>query len=50
MARSLAPGIPHHVTQRGNRRRQTFFIKEDYHSYSELMSDTKKQSQTQDTK
>jgi putative transposase len=30
MARVVAPGIPHHVTQRGNRRQETFFSVEDY--------------------
>ena len=25
LARVIAPGIPHHVTQRGNRGQQTFF-------------------------
>lgn len=25
IARVIAPGIPHHVAQRGNRRQQTFF-------------------------
>jgi hypothetical protein len=25
MAKAVAPGIPHHVTQRGNRQQQTFF-------------------------
>lgn len=39
MARAVAPGIPHHVTQRGNRRQQTFFNDEDYRSYLELMSE-----------
>ncbi len=39
MARAVAQGIPHHVTQRGNRRRQTFFNDEDYQSYLELMSE-----------
>jgi len=39
MARAVAPGIPHHVTQRGNRRQQTFFNNEDYQSYLELMSE-----------
>ncbi len=29
---------PHHVTQRGNRRQQTFFGKEDYQHYLELIS------------
>lgn len=39
MARAVAPGILHHVTQRGNRRQQTFFNDEDYRSYLELMSE-----------
>ena len=39
IARAVAPGIPHHVTQRGNRRQQTFFCDEDYQSYLELMSE-----------
>ncbi len=38
MARAVAPGMPHHVTQRGNRRQQTFFNDEDYQSYLELMA------------
>ena len=39
IARAVAPGIPHHITQRGNRRQQTFFSDEDYQSYLELMSE-----------
>ena len=39
MARAVAPGIPHHVTQRGNRRQRTFFQEEDYHAYLELMAE-----------
>jgi putative transposase len=30
--------MPHHVTQRGNRRQQMFFGEEDYQHYLELMS------------
>lgn len=30
LARVVAPGIPHHITQRGNRRQETFFCAEDY--------------------
>ncbi len=37
LARVVAPGLPHHITQRGNRRQQTFFCDEDYRSYLELM-------------
>ncbi len=39
IARAVAPGIPHHVTQRGNRRQQTFFNEDDYQSYLELMGE-----------
>ncbi len=38
IARVVAPGVPHHITQRGNRRLQTFFSDEDYLKYLELMS------------
>jgi len=31
--------MPHHVTQRGNRRQQTFFNDDDYQSYQMLMSE-----------
>ena len=39
MARVVIPGMPHHVTQRGNRRQQTFFNDGDYAAYLELMAD-----------
>ena len=39
IARAVAPGLPHHISQRGNRRQQTFFNDGDYQSYLELMSD-----------
>jgi putative transposase len=29
LARFIIPGIPHHVTQRGNGRQQTFFGDDD---------------------
>ncbi len=38
LARVVAPGLPHHVTQRGNRRQRTFFCGEDYESYLQLMA------------
>lgn len=38
IARAVAPGYPHHITQRGNRRQQTFFCEEDYLAYIELMA------------
>ncbi len=37
LARVIAPGFPHHVTQRGNRRQQTFFSDDDYRAYIELL-------------
>ena len=37
LARVVVPGLPHHITQRGNRRQQTFFGDEDYEYYLELM-------------
>ena len=39
LARLVVPGLPHHVTQRGNRRGQTFFGEEDYALYKHLLSE-----------
>ena len=39
LARLVIPGLPHHITQRGNRRQQTFFNDGDYGAYLELMAD-----------
>ena len=39
LARLVIPGLPHHVTQRGNRRQQTFFNDGDYVAYLELMAE-----------
>jgi RHS repeat-associated protein len=33
IARVVIPGLPHHVTQRGNRRMKTFFCENDYEVY-----------------
>lgn len=38
-ARIVVPGIPHHVTQRGNRRQQTFFGEADYSRYVDLVGE-----------
>ena len=38
LARVVVPGLPHHITQRGNRRQQTFFHDGDYAAYVELMA------------
>ena len=39
IARVTVPGVPHHITQRGNRRQQTFFNDDDYESYLILMEE-----------
>ena len=39
IARVIAPGYPHHLTQRGNRRLPTFFCDDDYHEYLALMAE-----------
>ena len=38
IGRVIAEGYPHHITQRGNRRQQTFFSDEDYEAYVGLMA------------
>ena len=38
LPRFVLPGIPHHVTQRGNRRERTFFEDEDYELYLDLLA------------
>jgi len=37
MARVVIPSVPHHVTQRGNRREDVFFADADYLRYLELL-------------
>ncbi|MDP8997643.1 MAG: transposase [Pseudomonadota bacterium] len=37
LARVVVPGIPHHVTQRGNGRAKVFFSDEDYSLYRDLL-------------
>jgi putative transposase len=37
LARFVIPGIPHHVTQRGNGRQQAFFCDDDYALYRDLL-------------
>jgi len=39
MVRIVAQGYPHHITQRGNPRQQTFFSDEDYQAYIDLMAE-----------
>jgi len=40
LARLVVPGLPHLVTQRGNRGGQTFFEKGDYALYLDLLADS----------
>jgi len=39
IARVVAQGYPHHITQRGNRRQQVFFRDEDYQMYLDLLAE-----------
>lgn len=39
MARVVAPGYPHHVTQRGVRRMQTFYSDDDYQTYIRFVAE-----------
>jgi putative transposase len=39
LARVVVPGLPHHVTQRGNGRAQTFFGDDDYRLYRSLLAE-----------
>ncbi len=39
MARVVVPGVPHHITQRGNRRENIFFVKSDYRRYLRLLGE-----------
>ena len=39
LARLVVPDYPHHVTQRGARRQQTFFSSEDYRTYLSLLAE-----------
>ncbi|WP_315759477.1 MULTISPECIES: transposase [unclassified Bradyrhizobium] len=38
LARVVVPGLPHHVTQRGNGRARTFFADADYALYRDLLA------------
>lgn len=38
IARVVVPGVPHHITQRGNRRLETFFGDADYTLYRSLLA------------
>ena len=40
MPRTVAPDVPHHASQRGNLRMQTFFGNEDYNAYLGYLSES----------
>lgn len=41
MARVVVPGYPHHITQRGNRKQETFFKSSDYRAYLRMVAKAK---------
>jgi len=47
LARLVIPGYPHHVTQRGNRRAQTFFEDGDYALYEFLLRESAEKAEAE---
>lgn len=47
LPRLVLPGIPHHITQRGNGRQRTFFDDDDYALYLDLLAQAAEQAQTE---
>ena len=47
LARLVIPGLPYHVTQRGNRRGTTFFEEEDFRIYRGLLAEAASRAATQ---
>ncbi len=47
LPRIVIPGYPHHVTQRGNRRAQTFFEDDDYELYKSLLSEAARKAEAE---
>lgn len=45
LPRIVLPGLPHHVTQRGNRRERTFFEDGDYALYLDLLAEAAARAQ-----
>jgi len=37
LARIVLPGVPHHITQRGNNRQDVFFVDDDRRAYLDLL-------------
>ena len=47
LARVVVPGLPHHVTQRGNRRQPIFFADGDYAVYRDLLGKRVRKAQVE---
>jgi len=47
LPRIVIPGLPHHVTQRGNRRNRVFFDEGDYALYLDLLSEAAHKAETE---
>ncbi len=47
LARLVVPGLPHYVTQRGNRRLPVFFGDDDYRAYVALLAESCAKAETQ---
>lgn len=47
LPRIVVPGLPHHVTQRGNRRSRVFFDDDDYALYIDLLSAAARKAETE---
>lgn len=47
LSRVVIPGIPHHVTQRGNGRQRTFFEEADYALYLDLLADAAERARSE---
>lgn len=47
LARIVIPGVPYHVTQRGNRRERTFFEDADYKRYRTMLGDAARRAGAQ---
>ena len=46
LARAVFPGLPHHITQRGNRREPVFFEDDDYRRYLALIAEAARRAET----
>ena len=46
LARVVIPGVPHHVTQRGNNRGRTFFDDGDYALYLDMLAESSARART----